>query len=192
MYTYGELPSDLTEMEESLGPPPAWFRPESGITTPEQASAAYYSYPRAYYGLGEREAEIEVNPVEELQDLKFKQEMNKKIPVEARRYTTINPLSPMFRDKKAKFGYGGLGNFNGSGGSSFGFLVYVALAASNAYHGYKRNGDSVGWALGWLLFGFGPIGLVVSLIQGWGQPSDSTRLQQIEAKIGTKKKKKKK
>ena len=98
MYCFGELPSDLTEMQESLGPPPAWFRPESGITTPEQASAAYYSYPYAYAqgnlsGLGDREAEIETNPVEVLQDLKFKQEMNKKIPIEANRYTTINPLS---------------------------------------------------------------------------------------------------
>jgi hypothetical protein len=101
---YGELPSDLDEMEESMGPPPAWFRPEQGITSPQQAY--YAQQPYAFYGLGDRENEMEVDPVEGLQNLKYKQEMNKKIPVEANRYTEINPLSPLFRDKKAKFGFG--------------------------------------------------------------------------------------
>lgn len=104
MYVFGELPSDLEEIEESLGPPPSWFRPEQGITNPQQA--AYYANPYAFYGLGDRESEMEVNPVEGLQELKYKQEMNKKIPVEANRYTNIDPLSPLFRDKKAKYGFG--------------------------------------------------------------------------------------
>lgn len=107
MYLFGELPSDLEEIEESLGPPPAWFRPGQGIVTPQQVYWSQYST----YGLGEREEEIEVDPVEKLHDLKFQQEMNKRIPKIAGRYTNIDPLSPLFRDKRAKFGYGGLRGF---------------------------------------------------------------------------------
>jgi len=99
MYVFGELPSDLTEIDETLGPPPAWYRSGAGIYSPQVV------YPH-FYGLGDREEEIEVNPVEQLRALKFKQEMNKRIPVEANRYTEIDPISPMFRDKKAKFGFG--------------------------------------------------------------------------------------
>ena len=43
MYLFGELPSDLEEIEESLGPPPAWFRPEQGIVTPQQAYWSQYA-----------------------------------------------------------------------------------------------------------------------------------------------------
>ena len=176
MYYFGELPSDLEEMEESLGPPPAWFRPESGVTTPEQAAAAWYSYPNAYatrsfYGLGDREQEVEVNPVEELRSLKFKQEMNKKIPVEANRYTKIDPLSPMFRDKKAKFGYGELSDL-GAGESMGGAilsLAWMGMSISNFIHGYKRNHGSILWGLLWMLLG--PLGIALSLSQGWGLPS---------------------
>ena len=112
MYLFGELPSDLEEIEESLGPPPSWFRPQQGIISQQQAYWRPQYVP--YGGLGEREGEIEVNPVEELHDLKFKQEMNRKIPKVANRYTDINPLSPLFRNKKAKYGYGGLGSFGES------------------------------------------------------------------------------
>jgi hypothetical protein len=186
---YGELPSDLDEIEESMGPPPAWFRPEQGITSPQQAYYAQQAQqPYAFYGLGERESEMEVNPVEGLQNLKYEQEMNKKIPVEANRYTEINPLSPLFRDKKAKFGFG---NF-GEGSSTLGTATWIAMSASNAYHGYKRNGNSIGWGLGWLVLGFGPIGLVVSLVQGWGQPSDSIKLDELLSKPKKRRKKKKK
>jgi hypothetical protein len=112
MYTYGELPTDIEDMEESMGPPPAWFRPEIGITTQAQALAyganPYYGY--GYGGLGnlgrEGGEEVEVNPIESLQEMKFKQELNKKIPRVANRYTDIQPLSPMFRDKKKKYGFG--------------------------------------------------------------------------------------
>jgi hypothetical protein len=40
-----------------------------------------------------------------------------------------------------------------------------------AYHGYKRNGGSVGWAIGWgLLGGLVPIITVpVALAQGFGK-----------------------
>ena len=172
MYIFGELPSDLTDIQESLGPPPAWFRPESGITTPEQASAAYYSYPQAYgfRGLGDREVEVEANPVEELQELKFKQEMNKKIPVEANRYTTVNPLSPLFRDKKAKFGYGGLPGL-GEGSTMGGAilkLTWTGMGMACFYHGFKRNDGSLLWGFLWSFLG--PIGLALALSQGFGKP----------------------
>lgn len=178
MYIFGELPSDLNVQDESYNPPPpAWFRPESGITTPEQASAAWYSYPyaaRGFFGLGDREGEIEVNPVEELRELKFKQEMNKKIPIEANRYTKIDPLSPLFRDKKAKFGYGGIGEDedNISFGGAVMKLAGTAMSISNFYHGYRRNDGSILWGLLWILLG--PIGVALSLSQGYGVPIQHT------------------
>ena len=175
MYSFGELPSDLNIQEESYNPPPpSWFRPESGISTPEQAAAAWYSYPYAYNhsfsGLGDREAEIEVNPVEELRELKFQQEMNKKIPVQANRYTKIDPLSPLFRDKKAKYGYGEYGQEENSismGGAVM-QLTALGMTISNFYHGYRRNDGSLLWGFLWILLG--PIGVALSLAQGYGQP----------------------
>ena len=104
MYLFGDLPSDLEKIDISLGPPPAWFRPEHNIY-----SSQYYhppSYPSGFYGLGDREEEIEANPIEELQELKYQQELNKKIPSIAYRYTSIDPLSPMFRERRAKYGFG--------------------------------------------------------------------------------------
>lgn len=98
---FSELPGDLNVTDETLGPPPAWFRPEE--------KTKYWGLP--YYfpflsGLGDKEAEVEVNPVEALENLKFKQEMPKKIPSAAFRYTNIDPLSPMFRSDRARYGYG--------------------------------------------------------------------------------------
>jgi hypothetical protein len=44
-------------------------------------------------------------------------------------------------------------------------------AFAGAYHGYKRNGGSVGWAIGWFFFGgFLPIiALPVMLVEGFGE-----------------------
>lgn len=36
------------------------------------------------------------------------------------------------------------------------------------YHGYKRNGGSIGWGLGWALIPF-PIGTPLALAQGYGK-----------------------
>lgn len=104
MYIYGELPEDVEEQDTTLGPPPAWFQMQGPAIDPSIYTGDAYS--PQFYGLGDREEEIEVNPIEELQNLKFKQEMNKKIPSQANRYTEVDPLSPMFREKKAKFGFG--------------------------------------------------------------------------------------
>lgn len=98
MYVYGELPSDLTDIDETLGPPPAWF------TTVSAPVMSPYGYPM--YQFGDRPEEAEVNPVEQLQKLKYDQEKNKNIPKIASRYTSIDPLSPLFRDDKAKYGFG--------------------------------------------------------------------------------------
>lgn len=102
MYVFGELPSDLRDQDATLGPPPAWFQTANVGTS----SFPYWAYSHGFYGLGDREEEIEVDPVEQLRDLKYQQELSKRIPKIAYRYTDIDPLSPMFRDKKAKYGFG--------------------------------------------------------------------------------------
>ena len=46
----------------------------------------------------------------------------------------------------------------------------LAGMVGGAYHGYKRNGDSVGWAIGWaLLGGLWPITIPVMIAQGFGE-----------------------
>jgi len=47
-------------------------------------------------------------------------------------------------------------------------VVNIGITASNAYHGYKRNGDSLGYALAWTLTG--PAGLGLSMAQGYANP----------------------
>lgn len=102
---FAELPSDLEDMDDTLGPPPSWFSTfySGGSAAPSNP------YTQGFLGLGDREGEIEVNPIEQLQELKYKQEMLKRIPKVARRYTNIDPVSPMFRTNKPKFGYGNWG-----------------------------------------------------------------------------------
>lgn len=52
-----------------------------------------------------------------------------------------------------------------------GRVLSVAGAAIGAYHGYKRNGGSIGWAIGWSLLGgmFPVITVPVALAQGLGK-----------------------
>jgi hypothetical protein len=47
----------------------------------------------------------------------------------------------------------------------------VAGAAAGAYHGYKRNNGSVGWAIGWFVFGsFLPwLALPIMFAEGFGK-----------------------
>jgi hypothetical protein len=104
MYCYGDLPTDKDVQDPTLGPPPSWFRTLDPVVDPYFLDQAMYS--PQFEGLGDRPEEIEVDPVEQLQELKFKQEMSKKIPMQALRYTDVEPLSPMFRRRKAKFGFG--------------------------------------------------------------------------------------
>ncbi len=50
-------------------------------------------------------------------------------------------------------------------------LLSVAGAAAGAYHGYKRNHESIGWAIGWALLGsIAPVITVpVAVAQGFGK-----------------------
>ena len=50
-------------------------------------------------------------------------------------------------------------------------LATVSMLASG-YHGYKRNNDSVGWAIGWGLLGsmFPIITPFVAVVQGYAEP----------------------
>jgi hypothetical protein len=53
-------------------------------------------------------------------------------------------------------------------------IAYVGSMAGTiggAYHGYKRNNGSVGWAIGWAILGslFWPITIPVMLAQGFGE-----------------------
>lgn len=52
-------------------------------------------------------------------------------------------------------------------------VASIAGGALGAYHGYKRNRGSIGWAIGWALLGsiFPVITLPVSLAQGFGKPA---------------------
>lgn len=51
-------------------------------------------------------------------------------------------------------------------------LASIAGAATGAYHGYRRNHESLGWALGWAFLGsLVPIVTIpVSIAQGFGEP----------------------
>lgn len=50
-------------------------------------------------------------------------------------------------------------------------LLSVAGGVGGAYHGYKRNGNSGGWAAWWFLMGawFPLITVPVALVQGFGE-----------------------
>ncbi len=52
-----------------------------------------------------------------------------------------------------------------------GYVGSLAGTAAGAYHGYKRNGGSVGWGIGWALLGgmFWPIALPIMFVQGFGE-----------------------
>jgi len=122
-----ELPSDLNDQLPSLGPVPAWF-PVTGVLTTsiDPSHLRWYSsqfngsdpsasivstsidpfWASQFHGIGDRESEIEVNPIEILDELRLNQQMPKNIPLIANRYTNIDPLSPMFRENRPKYGYG--------------------------------------------------------------------------------------
>lgn len=121
--SYGELPTDKDVQDVTVGPAPAWYRPSGTMFPP--------GFPGGYYGsYGDREGEAEVNPVEVIQDLKFKQEMPRSIPPAAARYTDINPLSPLFRATGAKYGFGNFGETTPSG---------IITAFGNVINGIIRS-----------------------------------------------------
>lgn len=56
-------------------------------------------------------------------------------------------------------------------------VVLVGSVVASAYHGYKRNLNSPGWALGWGASGFlfPLVTPVVAIIQGYGEPHHPER-----------------
>lgn len=53
-------------------------------------------------------------------------------------------------------------------------LSYGGMVAG-AYHGYKRNNGSIGWAIGWaILGGMWPIAIPIMLVQGFAKPASRT------------------
>lgn len=81
-------------------------------------------------------------------------------------------------------GLGGLGQAEGEGDGTLSpqargaagvvfSLLGLAGTALGAYHGYRRNRGSIGWAIGWGLLGgmFPVITVPVALAQGYGKPA---------------------
>lgn len=148
-----ELPSDLDDQLPAGVPVPAWF-PVTGVitTTFDPNRLKWYSpqfaggdpsssiistsidpyYASQFHGIGDQE-EGEVNPIEILDDLKLKQQMPGNIPLIANRYTTIDPLSPMFRANRPKYGYG---DFTPSDTKN---LIKLAAAAALIYYFLLRK-----------------------------------------------------
>lgn len=50
------------------------------------------------------------------------------------------------------------------------YIGGTAGMIAGAYHGYKRNGGSIGWGIGWAILGsmFWPIAIPIMFIQGFG------------------------
>ena len=156
---FSELPSDLDDQLTTQGPPPSWWPVTGVLTTSFDPSKLRWYSPQfngqsqlnggdpsysmistsidpmhAYFnGMGDREAETEVNPIEVLEDLKLKQQMPNNIPLIANRYTVIDPLSPMFRANRPKYGYG---EFTPSDTKN---LIKLAAAAALIYYFLLRK-----------------------------------------------------
>jgi hypothetical protein len=72
---------------------------------------------------------------------------------------------------------GGIGLFGsevqllGDAGTTIWGLIAAASSGVSAYHGYKRNNGSIGWAIGWGLLGglFPVIVPAVAFAQGIGE-----------------------
>jgi hypothetical protein len=75
-------------------------------------------------------------------------------------------------------GYVGYGTESSTLTAAIGVLSLISSGVC-AYHGYKRNCDSIGWAVGWGLLGgvFPVIAPVVAVVQGVGKPSIECRVQ---------------
>jgi hypothetical protein len=114
---YGELPTDLNLQDDTIGPPPAFFR-SSGVF---------------FYGLGNLEKNsitiptMKPNPARIINRLKYNQEMPIAIPRVATRYTEIEPLSPMFRADIPKYGFGDLVTKNSVIGALAVFTVILLV-----------------------------------------------------------------
>ena len=93
-------------------------------------------------------------------------------------------LKTMLNDKSK----GALGKVRGKDGTTVIPSNYanIAILLANGYHGYKRNGDNVGYGLLWTIFG-GPTAFGLALEQGYAKPISQTqrRLPQAQPKALT-------
>lgn len=91
----GELPQDIYKQDETLGPPPRWFNRKLW-RWPGMMST---SYPFHFFsGLGGSDL---------VKKLTSNPELPRGVPAVAARYTSIDPVSPLFRKDLSKYGFGG-------------------------------------------------------------------------------------
>jgi len=130
---YGELPSDINIQDDTVGPPPAFFRPSGlifngyGESKTIEASKDL-SKDKSHRAIKKDKVPVKtikpttqkivrrkivaprvgprINPVKIIHHLKYNQEMPSNIPSVATRYTEVSPLSPMFRSDPPKYGFG--------------------------------------------------------------------------------------
>lgn len=64
------------------------------------------------------------------------------------------------------------GNLIDSAGKLLYSAIGTVVAGACAYHGYKRNNESVGWAIGWFFFGgaLPVLAFPIALGQGFAKP----------------------
>lgn len=87
----------------------------------------------------------------------------------------MEPLKPI----QVPAGYAGYGTEQNSALSSVIGVLSLVSAGACAYHGYKRNCDSVGWAVGWGLLGslMPVVAPIIAVAQGYTKPSVECRVQ---------------
>jgi hypothetical protein len=84
----------------------------------------------------------------------------------------MRPPWPERPGPRAMTTYNGVGAISKSTWEDIGWTVATVGGAASAYHGYKRN-QSIGWAIGWAIFGtFMPfLAVPIALAQGFGKPA---------------------
>lgn len=82
----------------------------------------------------------------------------------------VNPLVPTSMEAGAPPAVGALSS---DATVAFWQLASAASIGLSAYHGYKRNNGSLGWALGWGVLGgiFPIITPAVAFAEGFGKPA---------------------
>lgn len=81
----------------------------------------------------------------------------------------VNPLLPMTEVGKKPM----VGQLGSEASMVFWQLASAASIGFSAYHGYKRNNDSLGWGIGWGVLGalFPIITPAIGVAQGFGKPA---------------------
>ncbi len=113
MQRFGELPSDLRKQDHSVGPPPAWWSPYGVRIPPVYPTQNTYPSFNGLHGYELNGNAIEAKRAEKYFSLFEKTlKINKNIPKVAAKYTSIAPMSPLFRNDISKSGFGDLDTLN--------------------------------------------------------------------------------